>query len=620
LQQRQRALGLELGAFHAELAAAARNGRLQTRFDVAQVLVERPAQMGQARVVSGREGVAQDHGRHYGGDILSATFRHNAMMLSLAFVWADAVAVLLIAVPWLWPLTWGPLAAVEPYLAAAATVAVLLAYLPWRGARGAFALAALGWALAATLSGGIALLQYFSLESWGWPWIDQSHAGYAFGNLRQPNLLATHLVIGLLAAWWLTRARKLPWPVTALAALVMLSGLAASASRTGTVEIVAVALVTSYWAWQATRPALTGWRSLGEIPWRRVAAIALAAVLFYFLAGWLLPLLLGDTEGLGGRDLVSRWQHGESVCGSREVLWRDVWWLIAQKPLTGWGWGDLAWAHYMAPYEEVGLPRFCHILDNAHNLPLHLAVTLGVPATAVICVLILWLIWRARPWRDTDPARQLAWGVLLVIGIHSLVEYPLWYAPFQIGALLCLWLLGATRRGADDAALPRWRWPCGALALMMLAFIGYASWDYWRIGQLFLAEGQRAPQFIHNPMGQAKRSWLFAGIVRFADVTTRPITRQNAAALLPEAIQALHFSPEPRVIEKVLASAALLGDDDVMTEQLARFKAAFPAEHRAWTENNRHTVEDARHPMASSTRSATSDADDMDGGDEAADE
>jgi len=511
------------------------------------------------------------------------------------FALTDAAAVLLIALPWLWPFTRGPLAAVEPYLVAAATAVLLLAYLPWRGARRAFALAALGWTLAATASGGIALFQYFNLENWAWPWINRSHAGYAFGNLRQPNLLATHLVIGLLAAWWLALNRKLPWPAVALAALLMLAGLAASASRTGTLEIVVVALLIPYWAWQTARskPECAGRDGLvplrpGRVAWHRAAAVALAAVLLYLIAGWLLPLLLDNTEGLNGRDLVSRWQHGESACGSRLVLWRDVLWLIARKPLTGWGWGDLAWAHYSAPYESDGLPRFCYILDNAHNLPLHLAVSFGVPAAIVMCGFALWLIWRGRPWRETDPARQLAWGALLAIGIHSLFEYPLWYGPFQIAALLCLWLLWATRGGADAAAPARWRKPCGALALAGLMGVGWACLDYWRVGQIFSAVNQGVPVFGGDAADQAGRPWLFRGMVRFIDVTTRPVTPQNAAALLPEALRTLHFSPEPRVIKKVIESAALLGNDQIVTEQRARFKAAFPREYRAWDENNRH--------------------------------
>jgi len=107
-------------------------------------------------------------------------------MFPMPFVLADALVVLLIALPWLWPLTWGPLAATVPYLVGAASAVVLLAYLPWRGARGALTLAALGWTLAAVLNGGIALLQYFSLEKRGWPWINSSHAGYAFTIYANP--------------------------------------------------------------------------------------------------------------------------------------------------------------------------------------------------------------------------------------------------------------------------------------------------------------------------------------------------------------------------------------------------------------------------------------------------
>ena len=77
--------------------------------------------------------------------------------------------------------------------------------------------------------------------------------------------------------------------------------------------------------------------------------------------------------------------------------------LIAQKPWTGWGWGELKYAHYMASYPGE---RFCDILGNAHNLPLHLAVTLGLPLALAACAGLLTLLWRAHPWRLQGPADQ----------------------------------------------------------------------------------------------------------------------------------------------------------------------------------------------------------------------
>ena len=40
--------------------------------------------------------------------------------------------------------------------------------------------------------------------------------------------------------------------------------------------------------------------------------------------------------------------------------------------------------------------------------------------------------------------------------------------------------------------------------------------------------------------------------------------------MLPEALKALHFSPETRVITKVIESATLLGRDDLAVAHLAR--------------------------------------------------
>ena len=50
-------------------------------------------------------------------------------------------------------------------------------------------------------------------------------------------------------------------------------------------------------------------------------------------------------------------------------------------------------------------------------------------------------------------------------------------------------------------------------------------------------------------------TWLFRDQVRFAYVTTVPVTRANAAAVYPMAEDLLHFSPEPRVIEPLIESA-----------------------------------------------------------------
>jgi len=158
------------------------------------------------------------------------------------------------------------------------------------------------------------------------------------------------------------------------------------------------------------------------------------------------------------------------------VLWANVWHLILQKPWTGWGWGELDYAHYITLFPGT---RFCVLLDNAHNLPLHLAVELGLPLALLVSGLVLWWVWRARPWAETDPVRQLAWGILAVVGLHSMLEFPLWYGPFQLVTVLAVALLWRWQLPGWATSLAARR---GAAAIIVgaLALGAYVGWDFYR--------------------------------------------------------------------------------------------------------------------------------------------
>src|SRR6185369_6939465 len=248
-------------------------------------------------------------------------------------------------------------------------------------------------------------------------------------------------------------------------------------------------------------------------PRRQRFILWFAGLLAYTAAALILPWLLGKLTGVMGHHLWDR-VSASDACSSRMVLWSNVLHLIGQKPWLGWGWGNLDYAHYMTLYNG---PRFCDILDNAHNLPLHLAVELGVPAALLVCAGVLWAVVRARPWAEGDPARQMAWAVLAVIAVHSLLEYPLWYGPFQIAFGLCLglvWPRGAAPR-MDPARLH-------ALPLVLAAAVGaacvYAVWDYRRVSQIYLPPEARAAGFTDDPLPQIRKSWLFRQQASFAEL------------------------------------------------------------------------------------------------------
>ncbi|MDM0035973.1 Wzy polymerase domain-containing protein [Variovorax sp. J22P271] len=431
------------------------------------------------------------------------------------------------------------------------------------------------WALLAAglLSAPLGLLQYYGLADALVPWTTAPEAGQAYGNLRQRNQFASLISMALIAALWLhaVHGRRVR-AALAPGVLLLVVAAAAATSRTGLLQLLLIAGGSAFFAWRERRrdPARPA-----RLPH---PLILVSLVLAYFAAAWLLPhLASSEVEGM-----LVRLRDGAPEADSRLVLWRNVIDLIAQHPWAGWGWGELKFAHYSTLYAG---PRFVEILDNAHNLPLHLAVELGIPAALLVCGGFGWLVVAARPWREADPARLMAWGLLAVVVLHSLLEYPLWFGPFQLVFGLCLGFLwpGPAAGLRSPRVLPlAARAAPMACALALLAVVGYATWDYTRVSQVYLAREQRLPAYRDHPLDQAQRSWLFAAPVAFARLTLTPIDRANAAEMHALAQGVLHFSPEPSVIGKLIDSAVLLGEEGEAVAQAARFKAAFPHEYGRW--------------------------------------
>ncbi len=504
-------------------------------------------------------------------------------------------------VPWLNPFAWGPSSAVVPLLISWLCVLALIAF--GRTAPGQQTQiqrdwpVALAWSFAATLSSLVALIQYFGLSDSFTPWVNHTAPGEAFANLRQRNQFASLTNIGLVALVWLAGRQgvsKGGWLIVAAALLAV--GNAASSSRTGLLQLLMLIGLVAWWG---------GLRSPS------VRRALMAAGLGYALASLALPLMIG--RELGGSGILGRINDGGAACSSRLILWRNVLDLIALKPWFGWGWGELDYAHFVTLYPGGPDARFCEILDNAHNLPLHLAVELGIPFAVLTCGGGLWLIWRARPWLEQDAMRQMAWGVIAVILLHSLLEYPLWYGPFQMAFGLCIWLLVTTPRQqptilttnvvkngvfrgvftgfaekSQNYKLNR------ALAhgfiryfaISCIVFVAYAAWDYHRISQIYLAPEQRSTAYRADTLAKIQGSWLFRNQVRFAELTTTPVSIENAARLNAMALKLLHFSPEARVVEKLIDSAVLLGRHDEARFYSARYRAAYPEDYTRWMEGS----------------------------------
>lgn len=464
--------------------------------------------------------------------------------------------VLLLAWPWVQPFSSTPLPHVWHWLTSWTCLA--LALLTWQ--RMSLATVVQGWVLAALLSSAMGLVQFFGQAELLAPFLHvPAYLGDAMGNLRQRNQLATLLSMGVLAVLiWRALGLSIAHSLWMLALLAM--GMAATASRTGLLQLVFIGL----------------WMLLHRSTPKGREALALTALVLgvYVLASWLLPELLQLRSGQTTDSAMVR-MGSLGGCGSRQVLWSNVLHLVAQQPLGGWGWDQLRYAHYITDYPSE---RFCDMLGNAHNLPLHIAFVWGVPAAVIGSLgVFVWVV-RARPWRYQGRGQQLAWGVLGVLALHSLLEYPLWYGPFQVALVLALWLM----RGRVWQIL---QLPVRAtgLALVLLGVLALIAYDHAQVRQIYLPTSQRLSVWRDSALQVAQRSWLFPGTALFAQVTTTTVHEGNARAMLEASLLALHTSPEPRVIEKLLDSARLLGEDVLYETHRKHFQRVYPQAYLAWT-------------------------------------
>lgn len=325
----------------------------------------------------------------------------------------------------------------------------------------------LGCVVAGVLSAAVGAVQVFAPQWADGDWIARSTVvGRAVSNMRQPNHLASLLMWSCVAVIWLGEARRLRREfVWALLGLFVFT-VVLSASRTGMLGVVILAL----------------WGLLDRRLGRASRLALLCTPLMLAFSWWLLGLWAGSSgHAFGAATRLSAEGAGSP---SRLAILANAWELVKQNPLTGVGWGEFNLAWTMTPFPQRPIAFF----DHTHNLPMQLMVELGLPLALLVLGLLGWSLWRAfrasrRETGSTAVALRCAFMMVLMIGLHSLLEYPLWYAYFLLPTALFLGLgLGAAESVNDDAAAGTGL-PVGVLALGgglmvlggLLALVDYRS-------------------------------------------------------------------------------------------------------------------------------------------------
>lgn len=256
--------------------------------------------------------------------------------------------------------------------------------------------------------------------------------GRIAANIAQPNLLATYLWLGIAAAVWLMESGILTVRRAIFAVIFIGCGAGLTGSRIAILQgLVLIVLALLY-----QRQRMDDRRRLRT--W--LLAIGLLAV---FAGGLASRYLLPRIDTISTRSALERLSENTLSGDTRLDLWRDALAIIGDHPLIGNGVGNFPWrmveAAAAAPVGANTHPG----AEHAHNIVLQLAADFGIPAMLLVAAVLIQ--WTGRAWqRSSDPTRHWGFDLVALLGVHSLLEYPLWYAEFLGLASLALGALTVT--------------------------------------------------------------------------------------------------------------------------------------------------------------------------------
>lgn len=389
-----------------------------------------------------------------------------------------------------------------------------------------------------------------------------------WGNLNQPNHVASYLAFGLAACLLLAQKYRSGRGALAVVALVFLFGMALTFSRMTWLHLCVVGGIAGIVLSADARGARRWWAAC-------VPLIALAAA--YQLCNWLVDYAnllwhLGLPSSLSER-------IKDEGAGLRPLLWKHAWHMFLAHPWLGGGWGDYAWNQYV----QTDTLGNVEMSMNAHNIALDLLAKVGVIGLLTVVVPfagLLLSLWRRR----LTPGLAFLYTIILVMGVHSMLEYPLEYLFFLLPFAFALGYV-------DEGQLPR---PSGSMSTLLIGLVVVGAsaltariwFDYKSVEQLYyIPDGARQATYQRY---QASGQLLLVPYGTLATANSAAITYEVAPIMAALEREAVQFYPGAGTVQRYAIALALQGKTDEAVTQVRRLH------HQYWLDYARQSGEVTR--------------------------
>jgi O-antigen ligase len=388
-----------------------------------------------------------------------------------------------------------------------------------------------------------------------------------YGNLAQPNHFADYVALGLTSLGLLFQQRKLKPAYVILLAMPLLFGLALSGSRSSWLYMMLMAGLAWWWAR----------RDAAMKPLLRYAVLLIAGFALMNVIAQMSFKLGADSGTDTLQRIIANSGSGETSGSIRLYMWREAVLIFLQSPWLGVGFGQFAWHHFeLLP--SLRANNITGLYNNAHNLIFQLAAETGIAGLLALFVSsAIWLYGLRRA--SLGAAHWWGYTALGVLAIHSLLEYPLWYAYFLAVAAL---LLGAFDETRYRLSMPNlWRISLWVILVAGLVSLTHLRVDYQRI------KGVLAIDPAASDVADAKQRAL-EGLLAvehssllspYADLFIVPLAEVNADRIRQKIAlgnNAMHFTPIAPIVYRQTLFLAQDGQIEAAKQLLEQAIWSYP--------------------------------------------
>jgi O-antigen ligase len=287
----------------------------------------------------------------------------------------------------------------------------------------------------------IGTFQFFAKESMFAPFMmlleHKPHTAVrTVANIGQSNQLALLYCFSIASVWWLYQAARLRAAVAIGIVLVLLWGLVLTQSRIGWMIAPAFALLFYGWNKTATNKKV-------------LAGLIAGFLVFYALMIALLPTISAAILDVA---VASPGQRvGGGANSERLTLFQQALQISLNHPWFGTGWGSFITEQSKLDWNS-GHSIYA---NNAHNLVLNFAAELGWPITIAVFGVLAYWFFTSCVRRDLSQESKFAILIFIAVLLHSMVEFPLWYALVLIPLALLMGMVHQERHASKEMTISR---------------------------------------------------------------------------------------------------------------------------------------------------------------------